>query len=57
MPSNRLISLNEVGGSPDRFRISAEAFHGQEYQRIRILASCIDYYQHDTKRSEDVRQG
>jgi len=53
---NRLVSLNEVGGSPERFGISMEAFHGQNIERCKsrplaMLASST----HDTKRSEDVR--
>lgn len=53
---NRLVSLNEVGGSPDRFGITPEAFHGQNIERCKtrplaMLASST----HDTKRSEDVR--
>ena len=53
---NRLVSLNEVGGSPDRFGITMEAFHGQNIERCKsrplaILATST----HDTKRSEDVR--
>jgi len=53
---NRLVSLNEVGGSPDRFGISLEAFHGQNIERCKsrplaMLATST----HDTKRSEDVR--
>ena len=53
---NRLVSLNEVGGSPERFGITMEAFHGQNIERCKsrplaMLASST----HDTKRSEDVR--
>jgi (1->4)-alpha-D-glucan 1-alpha-D-glucosylmutase len=53
---NRLISLNEVGGSPERFGITMEAFHGQNIERCKsrplaLLATST----HDTKRSEDVR--
>ena len=53
---NRLVSLNEVGGSPERFGISTEAFHGQNRERCKnrrhaMLATST----HDTKRSEDVR--
>ena len=53
---NRLISLNEVGGNPDRFGHSLTAFHRHNLQRARdwpatLLASST----HDTKRSEDVR--
>lgn len=53
---NRLVSLNEVGGSPERFGMSLEAFHGQNMERYKsrplaMLATST----HDTKRSEDVR--
>lgn len=53
---NRLLSLNEVGGSPERFGITLEAFHGQNIERrksrpLAMLATST----HDTKRSEDVR--
>jgi (1->4)-alpha-D-glucan 1-alpha-D-glucosylmutase len=53
---NRLVSLNEVGSSPERFGISVESFHNQNFERRRswprsLLASST----HDTKRSEDVR--
>lgn len=53
---NRLVSLNEVGGSPDRFGIPLEVFHGQNIERskdrpLAMLATST----HDTKRSEDVR--
>lgn len=53
---NRLTSLNEVGGDPQRFGTSVSAFHRQNQERLRdwpgaLLASST----HDTKRSEDVR--
>ena len=53
---NRLVSINEVGGSPERFGITLEAFHGQNIERCKsrplaMLATST----HDTKRSEDVR--
>ncbi|HCE68234.1 MAG TPA: malto-oligosyltrehalose synthase [Geobacter sp.] len=53
---NRLVSLNEVGGSPERFGITLDAFHGQNIERCKsrplaMLATST----HDTKRSEDVR--
>ncbi|GFE60697.1 malto-oligosyltrehalose synthase [Geobacter sp. AOG2] len=53
---NRLASLNEVGGSPERFGITMEAFHGQNIERYknRPLAM-LTTSTHDTKRSEDVR--
>ncbi|HEV3208551.1 MAG TPA: malto-oligosyltrehalose synthase [Terriglobales bacterium] len=51
-----LLSLNEVGGSPDTFGISLGTFHGRNAARRAswrnaMLASST----HDTKRSEDVR--
>jgi (1->4)-alpha-D-glucan 1-alpha-D-glucosylmutase len=53
---NRLVSLNEVGGTPDRFGLSVEAFHGQNIEvkkhwpyTMRATST------HDSKRSEDVR--
>lgn len=53
---NRLISLNEVGGDPDRFGISATEFHQfnqyrQQNWNIAMNASST----HDTKRGEDTR--
>jgi len=53
---NRLVSLNEVGGSPDQFGIGVSAFHGANTARAAnwphgLLASST----HDTKRAEDVR--
>ncbi len=53
---NRLISLNEVGGEPERFGVSVSAFHHLTAERAKrwphsMLASST----HDTKRSEDVR--
>ncbi len=53
---NRLVSLNEVGGDPRRFGLSAAALHGANQERARrwphtlVLTSS-----HDSKRSEDVR--
>ncbi|MET0452197.1 MAG: malto-oligosyltrehalose synthase [Mycobacterium sp.] len=52
----RLVSLNEVGGEPDRFGVSAAEFHhsaavrGQSWPSAMVTLST-----HDTKRSEDVR--
>jgi (1->4)-alpha-D-glucan 1-alpha-D-glucosylmutase len=53
---HRLISLNEVGGEPRRFGISAAAFHAAAraraaYRPHNMLASST----HDSKRSEDIR--
>lgn len=53
---NRLISLNEVGGSPDRFGTPLETFHGQNIERIKFWPhALIATATHDTKRGEDVR--
>ncbi|MGO9953289.1 MAG: malto-oligosyltrehalose synthase, partial [Dissulfurispiraceae bacterium] len=53
---NRLVSLNEVGGSPERFGTPLDAFHGQNMERFRDWPhTLIATSTHDTKRSEDVR--
>lgn len=53
---NRLVSLNEVGGSPDRFGTSPDTFHGQNIERMKNWPyALITSSTHDTKRSEDVR--
>ena len=53
---NRLVSLNEVGGAPDRFGTTLEAFHGQNMERLKSFPhSLIASSTHDTKRGEDVR--
>jgi (1->4)-alpha-D-glucan 1-alpha-D-glucosylmutase len=53
---NRLVSLNEVGGSPDQFGVSVAAFHRQNAERLeRWPHSLLATSTHDTKRSEDVR--
>jgi (1->4)-alpha-D-glucan 1-alpha-D-glucosylmutase len=53
---NRLVSLNEVGGVPDRFGTSLETFHGQNIERVKNWPhALITSATHDTKRSEDVR--
>ena len=53
---NRLVSLNEVGGDPDRFGVSVEEFHGQcRARQERWPAGMSATSTHDTKRSEDVR--
>jgi (1->4)-alpha-D-glucan 1-alpha-D-glucosylmutase len=53
---NRLVSLNEVGGTPDRFGTSVEAFHALNLERIRRWPHGLTATStHDTKRSEDVR--
>ena len=53
---NRLISLNEVGGSPDRFGTTLQTFHGKNIERIKSWPhAIIATSTHDSKRSEDVR--
>jgi (1->4)-alpha-D-glucan 1-alpha-D-glucosylmutase len=53
---NRLLSLNEVGGYPDRFGTSVEEFHRQNLDRAaRWPNTMLATATHDTKRSEDVR--
>lgn len=53
---HRLVSLNEVGGEPNRFAVSVTAFHYQNQDQARrwprgMLCSAT----HDTKRGEDTR--
>jgi (1->4)-alpha-D-glucan 1-alpha-D-glucosylmutase len=48
-----LACLNEVGGEPDHFGLSPDAFH--EHCRTLPPATMTTLSTHDTKRSEDVR--
>jgi glycogen operon protein len=51
----RLVCLNEVGGSPDRFGTTPEAFHEQNALRSRFWPlSMTTLSTHDTKRGEDA---
>jgi (1->4)-alpha-D-glucan 1-alpha-D-glucosylmutase len=53
---NRLVSLNEVGGAPERFGTPLDTFHGQNIERSKFWPhALIASSTHDTKRSEDVR--
>jgi (1->4)-alpha-D-glucan 1-alpha-D-glucosylmutase len=53
---NRLVSLNEVGGEPERFGITPIQFHRANAERqLRWPFSMLTTSTHDTKRSEDVR--
>jgi (1->4)-alpha-D-glucan 1-alpha-D-glucosylmutase len=53
---NRLSSLNEVGGEPQRFGTTVAAFHRQNQERLRDWpGSMLATSTHDTKRGEDVR--
>ena len=51
-----LASLNEVGGEPDRFATSPEAFHAANTERLaRWPTALVATATHDHKRGEDVR--
>ena len=53
---NRLVSLNEVGGDPEQFGLSVEAFHrAMQERQARWPLALSATSTHDTKRSEDVR--
>jgi (1->4)-alpha-D-glucan 1-alpha-D-glucosylmutase len=53
---NRLVSLNEVGGSPERFGVSPAELHTFLQERQAAWPSALSPLStHDTKRSEDVR--
>ena len=53
---NRLVSLNEVGGEPDRFGILPNELHQWVTERARAWPGAMNSSStHDTKRSEDVR--
>ena len=52
----RLVSLNEVGGSPGRMGMAVEAFHLAMAERARATPLAMTALStHDTKRGEDVR--
>ncbi|HEY7154233.1 MAG TPA: malto-oligosyltrehalose synthase [Gemmataceae bacterium] len=53
---NRLTSLNEVGGDPNRFGIAPSAVHGNFAARQQHWPRALSTTStHDTKRGEDVR--
>ncbi len=53
---NPLLSLNEVGGSPQIFGSKVKEFHRQNtWRRENLPHSFISTSTHDSKRSEDVR--
>jgi len=53
---NRLVSLNEVGGSPDTFGIGLDEFHRFNQRRCRDWPHTVNATStHDTKRGEDIR--
>ncbi len=52
----RLVSLNEVGGDPERFGVSAAEFHHSAAVRAAHWPTAMTALTtHDTKRGEDVR--
>ncbi len=52
----RLVSLNEVGGEPDRFGVSVAEFHQRAALRAQLWPHAMTALStHDTKRGEDVR--
>ena len=53
---NRLVCLNEVGGSPARFSLAVDDFHAANQERARRFPlELLTTQTHDTKRSGDVR--
>ena len=53
---NRLVSLNEVGGDPDRFGTPPDLFHRQNRERLeRFPHGLVATATHDHKRGEDTR--
>ena len=52
----RLVSLNEVGGEPERFGVSIAEYHQRAAVRARLWPQAMTALTtHDTKRGEDVR--
>ncbi len=52
----RLVTLNEVGGEPSLFGVSAAEFHERAATRARLWPhAMVTLSTHDTKRSEDVQ--
>ena len=53
---HRLVSLNEVGGDPQRFGVAVDEFHQHNLERLRHWPGSLNTTAtHDTKRGEDVR--
>jgi (1->4)-alpha-D-glucan 1-alpha-D-glucosylmutase len=53
---NRLLSLNDVGGTPDRFGITVSEFNDFNRTRAELWPHSMNATStHDTKRGEDVR--
>jgi (1->4)-alpha-D-glucan 1-alpha-D-glucosylmutase len=53
---HRLVSLNEVGGAPERFGVAVEEFHRLNTETVRDWpTTMLTLSTHDTKRGADVR--
>lgn len=53
---SRLVTLQEVGGAPDRFGVSLAEYHMLQAERARLWPRAMTTLTtHDTKRGEDVR--
>lgn len=53
---HRLVSLNEVGGAPERFGLALEAFHRANGRQLEAWPhAMLAGSTHDSKRSEDLR--
>ena len=53
---NRLLSLNEVGGEPEKFGRSLDEFHRLNQERLALWPyAMLNTSTHDSKRGEDVR--
>lgn len=53
---SRLVSLQEVGGAPERFGVSLAEYHMLQAERARLWPHTMTTLTtHDTKRGEDVR--
>jgi (1->4)-alpha-D-glucan 1-alpha-D-glucosylmutase len=53
---NRLLSLNDVGGNPNKFGISVLEFHDFNKNRAKLWPNTMNTTStHDTKRGEDAR--
>lgn len=54
--NTRLVSLNEIGSTPNQFAVDAAEFHERAARRaLHWPATMITLSTHDTKRGEDVR--
>ncbi|MFW5972689.1 MAG: malto-oligosyltrehalose synthase, partial [Bacteroidota bacterium] len=53
---HRLVALNEVGGEPDHFGLSIQAFHSHaRFRALRYPETLLATATHDHKRGEDTR--